>query len=216
MIILPADKGRMTVIMDKSDYTDKIKTLLNDTNTYLPLDSDPTKTTVNRINKKLKDLKNHEKIDKLTYDKIRPNEATIAKFYGVPKIHKDNNPLRPIVSVSGTPTFNLSKYLAEILKPLVNTSPYSVKNVRAFLEKVENIHVERDEIMISFDVVSLFPSAPLDTARQPTEVLLTNVSSWQSRTNLDIQDILDLLDLCLSTEFCFDNKCYRQVSGRTL
>ena len=70
----------MTVIMDKSDYADKIKTLLNDTNTYLPLDSDPSKTTVNRINKKLNDLKNHEKIDKPTYDKIRPNEATIAKL----------------------------------------------------------------------------------------------------------------------------------------
>ena len=175
--------------------------------------SDPSKTTVNRINKKLKDLKNHEKIDKPTYDKMRPNEATIAKFYGVPKIHKDNNPLRPTVSLPGSPTYNLSKYLAEIFKPLVNTSPYSVKNVRAFLEKVENIHVEPDEIMVSFDVVSLFPSIPLGTARQLAEVLLTNDSSWQSRTNLDIQDILDLLDLCLSTECCFDNKYYRQVSG---
>ena len=120
----------MTVIMDKSDYTDKIKTLLNDTNTYLPLDSDPSKTTENRINKKLKDLKNHEKIDKPIYDKIRPTEATNAKFYRVPKINKDNNPLRPIVSLPGSPTYNLSKYLAEILKPLVNTSPYSVKNVK--------------------------------------------------------------------------------------
>ena len=67
--------------------------------------------------------------------------------------------------------------------------------------------------MVSFHVVSLFASIPLDTARQLTEALLTNDSSWQSRTNLDIQDILCLLDLCFSTEFCFDNKYYRQVSG---
>ena len=65
----------------------------------------------------------------------------------------------------------------------------------------------------TFNVVSLFPSIPLDTARQLAEALLTNDSPWQSRTNVDIQDILDLLDLCLSTEFCFDNKYYRQVSG---
>ena len=69
--------------MDKSDYTDNAKTLLNDTNTYLPLDSDPNTTTVSRVNKKLKDLKNQEKLDKHTHDQIRQNEATIAKFYGL-------------------------------------------------------------------------------------------------------------------------------------
>jgi hypothetical protein len=38
IVIIPADKGRMTVVMDKSDYTNKAKTLINDTNTYQPLD----------------------------------------------------------------------------------------------------------------------------------------------------------------------------------
>ena len=66
--------------------------------------------------------------------------------------------------------------------------------------------------MISFDVVSLFTSIPLDTARLITEKLLTNNTSWQTKTELNIQDILDLLDLCLSTEFCFQNNYYRQIS----
>ena len=56
VIILPADKGRMTVVMDKSDCTNKAKALINDTNTYQPLDTDPSKTTVNRINTKLNSL----------------------------------------------------------------------------------------------------------------------------------------------------------------
>ncbi len=49
--------------------------------------------------------------------------------------------------------------------------------------------------MISFDVVSL------------------NNTTWQTRTQLNTQDMLDLLDLCLSTEFCFQNNYYRQISG---
>ncbi|XP_046855882.1 uncharacterized protein LOC124448981 [Xenia sp. Carnegie-2017] len=57
IVILPADKGRKTVIMDKSDYINKAKTLLQDTNTYEPLQTDPNKTTTNHINKKLKQLK---------------------------------------------------------------------------------------------------------------------------------------------------------------
>ena len=90
IVILPADKRRMTVVMDKSDYTNKAKTLINDTNTYQPLDTDPSKTTVNSINKKLKSLKDQDKLNKRTYDQIRPKDAAIAKFYGLPKIHKDN------------------------------------------------------------------------------------------------------------------------------
>ena len=93
----------------------------------LPLDSDPSKTTVNRIIKRNSDLKNQSKLDKHIYDLIKSNEATIAKFYELPKIDKDNNPLRPTVSLPGSPTYNLSKYLADVLKPLVNTSPHSVK-----------------------------------------------------------------------------------------
>ena len=53
--------------MDKSDYTNKAKILINGTNTYQPLDTDPSKTTVNRINKKLKSLKDKDKLNKRTY-----------------------------------------------------------------------------------------------------------------------------------------------------
>ena len=112
IIILPADKGRMTVVTNKSDYIDKANNLLQDPMTYQPLKSDPGKTTLNHINKKLKSLKKQEKIDENTYKQIRPNDAITAKIYGSPKIHKENIPLRPIVSLPGSPTYDLSKYLA--------------------------------------------------------------------------------------------------------
>ncbi|XP_046854189.1 uncharacterized protein LOC124447327 [Xenia sp. Carnegie-2017] len=104
IVILPADKGRKTVIMDKSDYINKATTLLQDTNTYEPLQTDPNKTTTNRINKKLKQLKDKKKLNETVYKRIRPNDSSTAKFYGLPKIHKENNPLRPIVSLPGSPT----------------------------------------------------------------------------------------------------------------
>ena len=43
--------------MDTLDYTNKAKAVINDTNTYQQLDADPSKTTVNRINTKLKTVK---------------------------------------------------------------------------------------------------------------------------------------------------------------
>ena len=201
IIILPADKGRMTVIMNKSDYIEKANTLLKDTEKYQPLDTDPSKTTVNRINQKLKHLKDKDKLEETSYNRIRPNDASTAKFYGLPKIHKENIPLRPIVSLPGSPTYELSKYLAMILQPLVKTSPHTINNTNAFLTNIKDLKLETDEILISFNVVSLFTSIPLDTAKRITNELLTNDKSWQTRTKLDKHDILDLLDLCLSTEF---------------
>ena len=34
IVILPADKGRVTVVMDKTDYNDKMDSLVNDKQTY--------------------------------------------------------------------------------------------------------------------------------------------------------------------------------------
>ena len=40
--ILPADKGRATVILDSSDYENKLNALLSDSKTYTKLEKDPT------------------------------------------------------------------------------------------------------------------------------------------------------------------------------
>jgi hypothetical protein len=63
IIVLPADKGRTTVVMDREEYTNKASELLQDNCTYKKLDKNPTKTTISRINKKLKSLKDQQKLD---------------------------------------------------------------------------------------------------------------------------------------------------------
>ena len=39
------------------------------------------------------------------------------KFYGLPKVHKDGMPLRPIISSIGSVTYKTAKQLARILNP---------------------------------------------------------------------------------------------------
>ena len=100
-----------------------------------------------------------------------------------------------------------------ILQPLVKTSPHTINNTNAFLTYIKGLKLEPDKTLISFDVVSLFTSIPLDTAKRITNELLTNDESWQTRTKLDKHDILELLNLCLSAKFSFQNCYYRQISG---
>ena len=78
--------------MNKSDYINKANTLLKDTETYQPLDTDPSKTKVNRINQKLKLLKDKSKLDDRRYNRVRPNDASTAKFMDYQKYTKTASP----------------------------------------------------------------------------------------------------------------------------
>ena len=41
-LVIPADKGNCTVVMDRKDYDDKVQQMLSDQGTYKVLDKDPT------------------------------------------------------------------------------------------------------------------------------------------------------------------------------
>jgi len=49
---MSADKGRATVVMNTSDYNEKVNDLLNDNTTYKEIRNDPTSV----IERKLRDL----------------------------------------------------------------------------------------------------------------------------------------------------------------
>ena len=67
-----------------------------------------------------------------TYKKMYHTGAGIPKSYGLPKIHKEGVPLRPIISCRGAVSYETAKELARILKPLVGKSTYNVQNTRDF------------------------------------------------------------------------------------
>ena len=71
IVILPADKGRVTVVVDKTDYYDKMDTLVNDKQTYEELKRDPTPTLQRKLNSKLLDLKKTDVIDIQRYNRLR-------------------------------------------------------------------------------------------------------------------------------------------------
>ena len=48
-MVLTTDKGVALVVMDRSDYIKKAKELLDDTNTYRTIQSDPTTKVKNRL-----------------------------------------------------------------------------------------------------------------------------------------------------------------------
>ena len=117
IIILPADKGRAAVIINTTEYREKITDMVGDTNTYTRLSKDATNKYKNRMVNILRKWKRNGSISDNLYWKLYPESEEPQKLYGTPKIHKNNTPLRPIVSSCGSITYNAAKYLASILSP---------------------------------------------------------------------------------------------------
>ena len=57
-----------------------------------------------------------------------------SKIYFLPKIHKANNPGRPIVSACNCPTELLSSYLDSLMLPIVKTLPTYIKDTNHALQ----------------------------------------------------------------------------------
>ena len=154
-MILPADKGRASVVLDTNTYHDKMKTLI-ETGPYQLLHKDPTDRLSRKLTEKLLSLKRSGHLSESVYNKIRPKHKQPPRIYGQPKIHKPNVPLRPIVSCINTFAYDLSAHLADILSPLTGKSEYAVTNSTHFVNTINHERIQEKEIMVSFDVESLF------------------------------------------------------------
>ena len=215
-IILTVDKGVSLVVMDKEEYISKAQALL-DQPEYKSIPADPTTRYKNKLISILKSIKAEGGINEVTYRRLYPTGASSPKFYGLPKVHKQGMPLRPIVSSIGAVTYQTAKELSKILKPLVGKSPHHVHNNEDFLQHPKGIQLGPDEVIISYDVKALFTSVPIQPALTIIEKLLEEDPGLQERTSMTVKNIICLLEFCLrSTYFTFQNQYYEQVEGAAM
>ena len=213
-MILKADKGNCTVIMNSPDYDQKINALLNENDIYSKLVTkrNPLNNITKDVNDFIYQLLLDNKIKQNKYYWLHCSKAAVPRFYGLPKIHKVNVPLCPIVSFVNSPTYNISKFSCKIIKPLM-TNCFSVKNLIDFIDHIKDVVIE-DDILVSFDVVSLFTSVPVDCAITCIFDLLVVDDSLPTRTQLNTHDIKTGLKIYSnSTVFSFQNVLYRQMFG---
>ncbi|UYV65025.1 hypothetical protein LAZ67_3002861 [Cordylochernes scorpioides] len=165
IVITQADKGGQTVILNRSDYNSKMLKILEDRTAFHPISESDKKSAYKSFKKELKKMNTDHKISDDELKEFLSNLSSPHNepyIYGLPKTHKPETPLRPIVAFFSSPTAPLSRFIANFLKPFLQlqNDPFPISNTQTFIGEVLKIKPESDRIMVSFDVQALYPSLP--------------------------------------------------------
>ena len=213
VVVLPADKGNATVVMNREDYVRKVMDVVQHP-PFERVDRCPKRRVEDRLNKFLWSLFQRGSITKPFYNSLHASACPLPRFYGLAKIHKKDVPVRPVISAVGTALYAASKYLASVLKPLVGRNGYAVANSKTFVREIAEIEVAADEEMVSFDVKSLYTSLPINRTIEVVRLKLEQDDTLGERSPLSVDEVVMLLEICLtSTYFSFQEKYYRLTDG---
>ena len=139
--------------------------ILADSSKFKLLAEDPIKLPIqrdNKIKRFLRSLKKFEAIFQTAYEKFYLFGSQIGILYGLRKTHKNNVPMRPILSSINTHSYKVVKFLVPLLRP-ISSGIYTLTDSFSFVKELLNLNFDcRYLIMASFDTCFLFTNIPLD------------------------------------------------------
>ena len=215
IVIVKPDKGNGVVILDRGDYNRKMEDILRDTTKFERLHVDPVKLTLqreNQIKNLLASLKKSESITQATYKQLYPTGSRIGILYGLPKIHKNSIPLRPILSCINNYSYKIAKFFVPILSPICS-SAFMARDSFSFVQELLSLDFNSDNLaMASFDVTSLFTNIPLDeTIEIIADRLFSTAIRFHDPTRSEFKQLLNCA--VKNCHFLFNGSLYQQIDG---
>lgn len=138
------------------------------------------------------------------------SNLVIPQFSCLPKTHKPGNKIRPVVSNVNSPTSRKCEWLVKKFRALKRTDSFSVRNSFELAERMSGTSIGEDNLLVSFDVESLYPSVPVEEA-------LVCFSDWinsQEISDYEAQKYVKLTQLVFSHRWIqFNGKIFRQKKG---
>jgi hypothetical protein len=94
------------------------------------------------------------------------------------KIHKPDNPIRPVVNSINSPTYNISKLIVNRLNRYLNLgNHYNVKDSVTLDRDLTKLKIDENHRMITFDIKDLCVNIPIKETLRITKTLLLEYNS---------------------------------------
>ena len=216
LVICRPDKGKGIVLLNRTDYIQKMEDVLSDDSKFTFVGS-PNFSNIfkmeDKINRTLKQFKDKSMISDETYNTLYSSGSSYSILYGLPKVHKRDVPLRPILAAYNSPNFAIAKYLVPVLSKLTSNQ-HTLSNSSSFIPEI--LHQNSHSFMVSFDIQSLFTNIPLsETIDLIIDKLFPN--NTERFNNFDKLSFRKLLELAVvDTHFIFNGNIYKQTDGMAM
>ncbi len=225
IIIKKCDKGGGIAILDRTVYIHKIETMLTDKDTYIEINDANSKQQKSKSDDLIKyALAMKGGITEKQLRNIHKRKVTTPHFYGIVKIHKQNYPLRPIISQIDSPTAEINDIVDHYLETAMKYIPEILNDTTHFLNKLTTINNITDStILITADITSLYTNIPQkEGTKWVAEFYQDTLKYWtvedkNQYTFLPTIKLREMITHILkSSTFEFDNNTYRQLHGTTM
>ena len=211
IIITRADKGGAVIIMDVEKYIEEAQRQLSNQNAYKKLSIDPTQAYTDTINRTIDGFKDENLLSVKMADLLKTQNPRTSRMYLLPKIHKVENPGRPVISSVECHSSKISEYVDHYLQPAVSRLKSYTKDSTDTIHKLNSINNEtcQEDILVTMDVRSLYTNIPNDEGIHAVKDCLNSIIP-----DTLIKVITTFLYLILTlNNFEFNGTNYLQILG---
>lgn len=232
IIITFADKGGKVVITSNEIYLNKMERFINacpcmKDKIFFPVEIEFDKIRT-FVESNFNDLRN--KINPFLVNDAMNNfkqccyqlsfePFVLARIFGTFKLHKDDIPIRPIISTINSMVKNLRLWLLIKKLELITSviSKYNVKNSREISQKIDGMKLDEGFVPITmdFDACSLFTNVSFGRTKL---IIRKYYHLIAQETTVPVELFLIALSFFIEIDayFSFNGKTYRQCKGLSM
>ena len=212
IVVTRPDKGRGVVLLNKADYVSKMETIINDQTKFVCLSTDRTIKLESELRKLLNNLLSNGHISNDFFNLACPYGSLPGRLYGLPEIHKQGVPLRPVLSAISTFNYGLGKALSQMLTMIIDKKNM-IRDSFAFVKELLSLPISMSQYkMVSFDITSLYTNIPLN---ETIDIIINHLYNGNIKPPSTREEDMRRLLVYAAKEshFLFDGKLYQQIDG---
>lgn len=206
-----SDKGAHTVVLNTADYDRALMEMLND-DCYIEVAHSPLMKLIHTERILVKMVKKNHKTKEIAGGCYEPATLTLAKFYGLLKIHKEGFRLRPIMAMHNSPGAFIGRVFNSMISSIFPQSGFHFKDSYMAKRIIDDIKLKKDDVLVSFDVVSMYTNIPRDLAHS---IVIAKRHEFYNKFGIGRTTLEKLLKFLLTdcTVFTALDKMYSQQNG---
>jgi hypothetical protein len=136
---------------------------------------------------------------------------TAPNIRGLPKVHKEDCPKRPIINWQGAPAYKIAKHLSKLIQlhiPLPNA--FNINNPAQLIEDLSDIPCKQGMRLVSFDIENMYPNMP----SKELTLIIEKMAEENQLDNVVTKELITITQAVNEQNyFTFQNKDYHQNNG---